>query len=108
MSDETQARIQKMVDENRVMLFMKGTPDAPQCGFSAVVGNLLKDSGVPFAAFNVLVDPEIREGVKVFGSWPTIPQLYVDGELLGGRDVVVDYYERGTLLGVLKGEVKPD
>ena len=107
MSD-TQTRIQKMVDENRVLLFMKGTPDAPQCGFSALVGNLLKDSGVPFAAFNVLADPEIREGVKIFGSWPTIPQLYIDGELLGGRDVVVDYYERDLLLGILKGEVQPD
>jgi monothiol glutaredoxin len=106
MSDSTQARIQQMVTDHRVLLFMKGTPDAPQCGFSAVVANLIKDSGVPFASYNVLVDPAIREGVKVFGNWPTIPQLYVDGELVGGRDVVVDYFERGELLAVLKGEHK--
>ena len=104
MSSDTQERIQSMVDQHRVILFMKGNPDAPQCGFSSVVANILKDSGVPFAAFDVLSDPSIREGIKVFGSWPTIPQLYVDGELIGGCDVVRDHFERGELEGSLKGQ----
>lgn len=104
MSTDTQARIQAMVDEHRVILFMKGNPDAPQCGFSSVVANILKDSGVPFAAFDVLADPAIRQGIKEFGNWPTIPQLYVDGELIGGCDVVRDYYERGEIKAILTGE----
>ena len=101
MSQETQARIQSMVDQHRVILFMKGNPDAPQCGFSAVVANILKDSGVPFAAFDVLSDPEIRQGIKEFGNWPTIPQLYVGGELIGGCDIVRDHYERGEIQTIL-------
>ena len=103
MSD-TQARIQSMVDQHRVILFMKGNPDAPKCGFSSIASNILKDSGVPFAAFDVLADPSVREGIKTFGNWPTIPQLYVDGELVGGCDVIRDYFERGELEDVLKGQ----
>lgn len=104
MSQDTQARIQSMVDQHRVILFMKGNPDAPQCGFSAVVANIMKDTGVPFAAFDVLSDPEIRQGIKEFGNWPTIPQLYVDGELIGGCDIVRDHYERGEIEAVLAGQ----
>ena len=104
MSNDTQTRIQSMVDAHRVMLFMKGDPEAPQCGFSAVVANILKDTGVPFASFNVLADPSIRQGIKEYGNWPTIPQLYVDGELIGGCDVVRDYYERGEIKAVLTGQ----
>ena len=103
MSQDTQVRIRSMVDQHRVILFMKGNPDAPQCGFSAVVANILKDSGVPFAAFDVLSDPSIRQGIKEFGNWPTIPQLYVDGELIGGCDIVRDHYERGVIQTILAG-----
>jgi monothiol glutaredoxin len=102
MSD-SHARIQKMVSENRVMLFMKGNPDSPQCGFSAVVANVMKDSQHPFASFDVLSDPTIRQGIKEFGNWPTIPQLYVDGELIGGSDVIRELYETGEIQDVLKG-----
>ena len=104
MSEDTQARIKTMVNQHRVILFMKGNPDVPQCGFSSMVANILKDSGVPFAAFDVLADPEIRQGIKDFGNWPTIPQLYVDGELVGGCDIVRDHYERGELKDVLSGQ----
>ena len=106
MSDEIQTRIQNMVDEHRVILFMKGNPDLPQCGFSSVVANILKDSGVPFAAFDVLSDPSIREGIKVFGQWPTIPQLYVDAELVGGCDIIRSLYENGEIQGVLRGDAE--
>ena len=104
MSQDTQEHIQQMVNQHRVILFMKGNPDAPQCGFSAVVANILKDSGVPFAAFDVLSDPAIRQGIKEFGNWPTIPQLYVDGELIGGCDIVRDHYERGEIKEILAGQ----
>jgi monothiol glutaredoxin len=83
---------------------MKGNFDALKCGFSSIVANILKDSGVPFAAFDVLADPAVREGIKVFGNWPTIPQLYVDGELIGGCDVVRDHFERGELESILQGQ----
>jgi monothiol glutaredoxin len=101
MSDEVQSRIQTMVDEHKVMLFMKGTPDHPQCGFSMVATNILKDSGFPFAAFNVLSDPAVRAGIKTFGNWPTIPQLYVNGELVGGSDIIKSLYESGEIKEVL-------
>ena len=104
MSQDTQERIQQMVSQHRVILFMKGNPDAPQCGFSAVVANILKDTGVPFAAFDVLSDPSVRQGIKEFGNWPTIPQLYVDGELIGGCDIIRDHYERGEIQDVLAGQ----
>ena len=104
MSQDTQERIQQMVSQHRVILFMKGNPDAPQCGFSAVVANILKDTGVPFAAFDVLSDPSVRQGIKDFGNWPTIPQLYVDGELIGGCDIIRDHYERGEIHDVLTGQ----
>jgi monothiol glutaredoxin len=106
MSDEIQTRIQNMVDEHRVILFMKGNPDLPQCGFSSVVANILKESGVPFAAFDVLSDPAIREGIKVFGQWPTIPQLYVDAELVGGCDIIRSLHENGEIQGVLRGDAE--
>ena len=104
MSDEIQTRIQSMVDEHNILLFMKGTPDHPQCGFSMVAANILKDSGFPFAAFDVLSDPNIRSGIKVFGNWPTIPQLYVKGELIGGSDIIKSLYESGEIKAVLSGE----
>lgn len=96
MSD-TKARIQKLVGEHKVVLFMKGTKNFPQCGFSARAIEVLKREGVPFETVNVLADPEIREGVKEFSSWPTIPQLYVGGKFVGGSDIMLEMHESGEL-----------
>lgn len=94
----TQERIEQLVNSHRVMLFMKGTPKMPQCGFSAqTVGALDSLIGEGYASFNVLEDPDIREGIKVYGNWPTIPQLYVDGELVGGCDIVMEMFNAGEL-----------
>src|SRR5215475_5268220 len=96
MSD-VQARIADDVKSNDVLLYMKGTPAFPQCGFSAVTVQILQHLGVPFAAVNVLEDPEVREGIKVFSNWPTIPQLYVKGEFVGGADIVREMFEQEEL-----------
>lgn len=94
-------QIQKHIDGAPVMLFMKGTPLFPQCGFSARVVQILKQSGVAFSSVNVLEDPEIREGIKAFSNWPTIPQLYVKGEFIGGCDIVTEMYQTGELQSLL-------
>jgi len=91
------ARIRQEVDENPVVLFMKGTPMFPQCGFSAAVVQALSQMGVKFEGIDVLTDPSLREGIKQFTNWPTIPQLYVKGEFIGGCDVVREMYETGEL-----------
>jgi monothiol glutaredoxin len=96
MSD-TNARIQSEIDETPVVLFMKGTPVFPQCGFSSTVVQVLTHMGVPFKGVNVLEDADIREGVKQFSNWPTIPQLYVKGEFVGGCDIIREMYESGEL-----------
>ena len=101
MDQSTHDRIDRMVKEHPVMLFMKGTPDFPQCGFSSVVANILKDHGTRFAAFDVLADPAIRQGIKDYANWPTIPQLYVGGEFVGGCDIVREMYESGELQPLL-------
>ena len=94
----TQERIEQLINGNRVMLFMKGTPKMPQCGFSAQTAGALDSLiGDGYASFNVLEDMEIREGIKVYGNWPTIPQLYVDGELVGGCDIVMEMFNAGEL-----------
>ncbi len=95
-------RIQSEIDENSVVLFMKGSPMMPQCGFSAAVSTLLSNLQVKFKGIDVLQDGEIREGIKEFSSWPTIPQLYVKGEFVGGCDIVREMYENGELAQVLK------
>ncbi|MFC0409705.1 Grx4 family monothiol glutaredoxin [Roseomonas elaeocarpi] len=97
MSDATSARIQGQINENPVVLYMKGTPSFPQCGFSARVVQILSHVGVPFKGVNVLEDPEIREGIKAFTNWPTIPQLYVKGEFVGGCDIVMEMFQSGEL-----------
>jgi monothiol glutaredoxin len=90
--------IRDQVKSNRVVLYMKGTPQFPQCGFSATVVEILKRSGVTdYVAVNVLENPEIRQGIKDYASWPTIPQLYVDGEFVGGCDILREMYEAGEL-----------
>jgi monothiol glutaredoxin len=96
MADINQ-RIQSEIDGNPVMLFMKGTPMFPQCGFSARVVQILQHVGVPFASANVLEDMELREGIKQFSQWPTIPQLYVKGEFVGGCDIITEMYQSGEL-----------
>ena len=89
--------IKNTIDNNDIVLFMKGTPDAPQCGFSMAVSNILRVSKVDFVGVNVLADQSLREGIKVFSDWPTIPQLYVKGEFIGGCDIVKEMYESGEL-----------
>ena len=101
MSDETthplREQIQTAIDENPVLLFMKGTPEQPMCGFSARTVAILQSVGQPFAAVNVLPDPRIRQELSALSNWPTIPQLFVDGELVGGCDIVTEMYESGEL-----------
>ena len=102
MDDNTKNLIQGHIDNNEVCLFMKGTPDAPQCGFSMAVSNMLKILEVNFQGVNVLEDQNIREGIKVFSDWPTIPQLYIKKEFVGGCDIVKEMYESGELAKLLE------
>ena len=93
----TQAFIKSTIGEHPVVLFMKGVPDSPRCGFSSVVVQILDHLGVEFAGVDVLQDPELRDGVKAFSDWPTIPQLYVKGEFVGGSDIVREMFQSGEL-----------
>jgi monothiol glutaredoxin len=103
MTEQTVAsRIQGDIAANKVMLYMKGTAQFPQCGFSARVVQILNHLGVPFATANVLEDPELRDGIKAFSNWPTIPQLYVAGEFIGGCDIVTEMFQSGELETLLK------
>jgi len=102
MDENTKNFIQNQIDNNDVCLFMKGTPDAPQCGFSMAVTNMLKLLEVNFQSVNVLEDQKIREGIKVFSDWPTIPQLYIKKEFVGGCDIVKEMYENGELKKILE------
>ena len=104
MDDNTKNLIQSHIDNNEVCLFMKGTPDAPQCGFSMAVSNMLKILEVNFQGVNVLEDQNIREGIKVFSDWPTIPQLYIKKEFVGGCDIVKEMYESGELAKLLQAK----
>ena len=101
MNNPVFTEIQSQIDANPVLLFMKGTPMFPQCGFSARVIQILKHAGVPFKTVNVLEDQEIREGIKAFSNWPTIPQLYVKGEFVGGCDIITEMYQSGELQTLL-------
>jgi len=103
MTDDLKTRITETISSNRIMLFMKGNPSMPQCGFSAVVVGILKEVGVPFGSYNILADQELREGLKELSSWPTYPQLYVDGQLVGGCDIVREMHAKGELASLLKG-----
>ena len=102
MDQQTKDLINKEIENNDVCLFMKGTPDAPQCGFSMAVSNILKILEVNFKGVNVLENQQIREGIKEYSEWPTIPQLYVKKEFLGGCDIVKEMYENGELKKVLE------
>ena len=102
MADSVHDRIQRELTDNPVMLYMKGTPVFPQCGFSARVVQILTHVGVPFHSANVLEEAELREGIKQFSNWPTIPQLYVKGEFVGGCDIVTEMFQSGELETMLK------
>ena len=100
----TNAKIKKLIDDNEVLLFMKGNPTFPQCGFSSVACQALGALDVPFETFDVLQDPEVREGIKVYSNWPTIPQLYIRGEFIGGADIIRELYESGELAKTISKE----
>ena len=97
MDQQVKEQIEKEINDNKICLFMKGTPDAPQCGFSMAVSNMLKILEVNFKGINVLEDQTLREGIKIFSDWPTIPQLYIKKEFVGGCDIVKEMYESGEL-----------
>ena len=99
---EIKEKIQNLINDNKVCLFMKGTPDAPQCGFSMAVSNVLKHLNVDFKGINVLEDENLRQGIKDFSDWPTIPQLYVKQEFIGGCDIVKEMFEKGELKKLLE------
>jgi monothiol glutaredoxin len=101
MENPVFAEIQAYIDSAPVFLFMKGTPMFPQCGFSARVVQILKHAGAPFKSANVLENPELRDGIKEFSNWPTIPQLYIKGEFIGGCDIVTEMYQTGELQTLL-------
>lgn len=97
MTEAVHDRIESLISKDDVVLFMKGTPVFPQCGFSSVVSQVLAHVGVPFESYNVLEDMDLREGIKSFSNWPTIPQLYVKGDFVGGCDIVKEMFETGEL-----------
>ena len=97
MTPETKARIDTLVNENKIVVFMKGSKLMPQCGFSNNVVQILNTLGVPYKTIDVLDDPEIRQGIKEYSNWPTIPQIYLDGEFLGGSDIAIELYQNGEL-----------
>tara|TARA_B100001057_G_C22389078_1_gene771483 strand:- start:278 stop:589 length:312 start_codon:yes stop_codon:yes gene_type:complete len=101
---DTKEKIKSLINEHNVCLFMKGTPDSPQCGFSMTVSNILKHLEVDFNGINVLKDENLRQGIKDFSDWPTIPQLYVKGEFVGGCDIVKELFEKGELKTLLQGK----
>jgi len=102
MDENIKQRIESDVKTNKVMLYMKGTVDEPQCGFSAQVVSVLKSYDVPFETFNILEDDDIRQGIKEYSDWPTVPQLYVNGEFIGGCDILTEMHSSGELKEVLE------
>ena len=99
---EINEKIKKLINDNEVCLFMKGTPDSPQCGFSMAVSNVLKHLNVNFKGVNVLDDPNLRQAIKDYSDWPTIPQLYIKNEFIGGCDIVKEMFENGELKKILE------
>jgi len=107
MDIATHERIRQQIAETPVVLFMKGTPVFPQCGFSAAVVQILSHLGIKFKGVDVLADPSVRQGIKEFSNWPTVPQLYVQGEFIGGCDIIREMYETGELQQVLEEKGVP-
>ncbi len=97
MTPETQARISDLIHQNKILVFMKGSKLMPQCGFSNNAVQILNTLGVPYETVDVLEDPEIRQGIKEYSSWPTIPQVYINGEFVGGSDILIELYQKGEL-----------
>ncbi len=97
MTPEAKQRIDDLIQNNKIMVFMKGNKLMPQCGFSNNVVQILNVLGVPFETYDVLSDPQVREGIKEYSSWPTIPQVYIDGEFVGGSDIMIELYQKGEL-----------
>ena len=104
MDQQTNDLIKNEIDNNEVCLFMKGTPDSPQCGFSMAVANILKHLNVEFKGINVLEDQNLRQAIKEYSDWPTIPQLYIKGEFIGGCDIVKEMFEKGELKKILENK----
>ena len=104
LESSTKEQIEKMIGDNEVFLFMKGNPDFPMCGFSSVASAILKKTGVEFGHCNVLEDNNIREGIKTYSNWPTIPQLYIKKEFVGGCDIVKEMFEKGELKKLLESK----
>lgn len=102
MDPAIRKQIENDIKNNKVMLYMKGTPEAPQCGFSAQVISFIKEYGVPFKACNILENEAIRSGIKEYSDWPTIPQLYVNGEFIGGCDIVTELHNNGELADIFE------
>jgi len=97
MTPEVKTRIDQLLSENKIMVFMKGSKLMPQCGFSNNVVQIINTLGVPFGTFDILADQEIRQGIKEYSNWPTIPQIYIDGEFVGGSDIAIELYQSGEL-----------
>lgn len=102
MNPILQTKIEGQIANNKIMIYMKGTPSAPQCGFSAATVQIFKSFGVPFETIDILQDPELRQGIKEFSNWPTIPQVYIDGEFIGGCDILIEMHNRGELEPMVK------
>jgi monothiol glutaredoxin len=102
MTPATKERIENLIQQNKIMVFMKGNKLMPQCGFSNNVVQILSVLGVPFETCDVLADEEIRQGIKEFSSWPTIPQVYINGEFVGGSDILIELYQKGELQQVVE------
>jgi len=101
MNPILQTKIEGQIKSDRIVLYMKGTPEQPQCGFSAATVQVLQSLGHKFTSFDILQDPELRQGMKEFSNWPTFPQLYIDGEFIGGCDIVMELHQRGELAKML-------
>ena len=104
LNEEVKNKIENSIQKNDVCLFMKGSPDAPQCGFSMAVSNVLKHLEIKFTGINILEDSDLRDGIKVYSEWPTIPQLYIKGEFIGGCDIVKEMFENGELQKILSNK----
>jgi len=102
MNPILQTKIEGQINNNKIMIYMKGTPNAPQCGFSAATVQVFKSLGYPFESADILQDPELRQGIKEFSNWPTIPQVYIGGEFVGGCDIVMEMHNRGELEPLVK------
>ena len=107
LNEEVKKKIESNIQKNDVCLFMKGSPDVPQCGFSMAVSNVLKHLEIKFAGINILENSDLRDGIKVYSEWPTIPQLYIKGEFIGGCDIVKEMFENGELQKILSTKSIP-